>query len=87
MEQVETKGKVDVVTIVVNNQPVKFTAKKATGLEIKQAAIDQGVTTIALDFQLFKKEDGKDLEPIKDDQEVSLHDNEQFRATAPDDNS
>lgn len=73
------------VTIKVNYQSVTFEKDDATGLQIKQAAIDQGVD-IKLDFVL-KRKVGDEFVRIKDDQTVELHEGEFFRALTPDDNS
>jgi hypothetical protein len=74
------------VTVTVNNKPVNVPRPKATGLEIKQAAIAQGVA-IELDFQLaLIKPNGK-REIIGDDDEITVNKNSVFVATATDDNS
>ena len=73
------------VTVSVNDHPVLFTEHKATGAEIKAAAIAQGVA-IEQDFLLFLVQ-GDHLRPIGDDDEVTLHPHQEFRAVAPDDNS
>ena len=75
------------ITVKVNKQDVLFKVKKATGAEIKSEAINQNVQ-IQPDFNLFEKlGNGGKLKPIKDDQEIPLHPNQEFRAVAPDDNS
>lgn len=74
------------VTVKVNNHPVKFQDHKTTGLEIKQTAIQQGVA-IKQDFSLFRVKGGGKLDPIADDEKVTLHKDEEFRATDTDDNS
>jgi hypothetical protein len=74
------------VSILVNKKVVKLSGHHANGLEIKQAAIAEGVS-IKLDFNLFKiKEDGS-LSPVQDHEKIRLHDGEKFSATAPDDSS
>jgi Multiubiquitin len=74
------------VEIAVNNKPVHLDGPKASGLQIKQAAIAQGVQ-IEVDFQLSEiKIDGKH-KIIGDNDIVTLHDGLRFVATAPDDNS
>ena len=78
--------KLKVVTIKVNNQPVEFRETEVTGLQIKQAAINQGVV-IQTDFQLFEKQGEGKLTLIPDDKTIKIHEHEEFRATAPDDNS
>jgi hypothetical protein len=74
------------VTVTVNNKPVKVPGPKATGLEIKQAAIAQGVE-IELDFQLALIKPNGMREIIGDDDEVTVNKNSMFVATATDDNS
>lgn len=73
------------VTIKVNQKEVKMPRHRATGLEIKQAAIDQGVN-IKLDFLLYRIVNGKQL-PVRDDEPLRLYECEEFRCLAPDDNS
>ena len=74
------------IVVKVNNREVSFTEHKVTGAAIKSTAISQGVP-IQQDFQLFEVKHGEPLKPIRDDETVNLHENQQFRATAPDDNS
>ena len=73
------------ITVFVNEKPVAFSDHRATGMQIKEAAINQGVA-IKADFNLFKIA-GNDLKPIRNDEEVELHKEEKFRAVTPDDNS
>ncbi len=73
------------ITITVNENPVSFTVKEATGRQIKETAINQGVR-IQLDFNLFEKT-GQKLHPIKDTDIMHLHEHQEFRAVTPDDNS
>jgi len=82
----EANEKVKVITIKVNNQPIGFQQKDVTGLQIKEAAISNGVA-IEKDFQLFEKHGDGKLTLIGDNEAVKIHENEEFRATAPDDNS
>lgn len=80
-----TKDKI--IIVKVNRQDVIFKNKKATGEKIKSNAIDQGVQ-IQQDFNLFEKIGGSGkLKPINDDQIITLHTKQEFRAVAPDDNS
>lgn len=72
--------------VTVNNRPVTFNQLKATGLEIKAAAVTQGVP-IKPDFALFEEKGGSPLKPVGDGEQVTLHPNQKFRAVAPDDNS
>jgi hypothetical protein len=73
------------VDITVNNRPVHLEQRRIDGAEIKTAAIAQGVE-IQPDFCLFVKR-GERWEQVGDDQEITVHDGEVFRAVAPDDNS
>jgi hypothetical protein len=74
------------ITVSVNGRAVSFQEHKATGAEIKATAIRQGVP-IHLDFALFEVQGHGSLKPIGDNDEVTLHPNQEFRAVAPDDNS
>src|ERR1700692_403959 len=73
------------VTVKINNLPVIFIKHVANGLEIKETAIAQHIS-IQLDFNLFEKK-GEEMKPIRDNQVVHLHRDQEFRAVAPDDNS
>ncbi|MEH1869960.1 multiubiquitin domain-containing protein [Nostoc sp.] len=74
------------ITVNVNERPVTFSEHKATGLEIKQTAIKQGVA-IQEDFVLFEVKGNSPLKQIGDCETITLHEGQKFRATAPDDNS
>src|SRR5262245_23577111 len=74
------------IEIEVNRQPVTLHERKATGAEIKQAAIAQGVS-IQPDFALFEVHGQGNLKPVGDTETVTLHKGQRFRAVAPDDNS
>lgn len=73
------------VTIKVNRNDVKIPRRWATGFEIKQAAINQGVK-IQLDFLLYHIVDGEQVR-IPDDKQLTLRECDEFRCVAPDDNS
>lgn len=74
------------VDVVVNNQPVRLPHRRDTGLEIKTAAVEQGVR-IDLGFQLWQEfPDGTERQ-IGDDDEVVVRTGAVFSAVAPDDNS
>ena len=76
------------ITVKVNNRDVIFDQNKATGLEIKQAAIAQGVSNVQLDFVLTEKlGNSNNFKTIGDTDEVTLHPNQEFRLVAPDDTS
>lgn len=75
------------ITVKVNNNPVKFTKRRVTGLEIKQTAIAQGVR-IEVGFVLYPvKPDGGAGAAIGDSEKVKLSECDEFRCVAPDDNS
>jgi hypothetical protein len=75
------------ITVKVNNQPVKFSTRLVTGLEIKQTAIAQGVA-IDVGCVLYRLKAGGELGPAIDDHEkVALKQCDEFRCVAPDDNS
>jgi hypothetical protein len=74
------------ITVTVNGRNVVFHERKATGLEIKETAISQGVA-IQKDFALFEVKGGDHLKPVADHEVVELHSKQAFRAVAPDDNS
>ena len=74
------------VPVEVNNKPVKVDGPTATGLQIKRAAIEQGVS-IQIDFHLsVVGSDGKE-DPVGDDESVELRYGLKFFAVAGDDNS
>jgi hypothetical protein len=73
------------ILIEVNRKRVRMEVLRARGLEIKAAAIAQGVQ-IELDFLLAIRRHGR-TDPVKDAEEVRLHQYECFVANAADDNS
>ena len=74
------------VLITVNRQGVKIAGPTASGLDIKRAAIDQGVA-IELDFQLAMVGRGGAQRIVGNRDTVEVHDGSEFVATADDDNS
>jgi len=74
------------VTVILNERHVNFCEHKATGLEIKQTAIKQGVV-IQQDFVLFEVKGDSSLKQVGDNEIVTLHEKQVFRATTSDDNS
>ena len=80
------EAKTRVVHIIVNKKPVVMDDKSVTGLQIKEAALAQGVA-IELDFQLARLVGGDQRKIIGDNDRVELHEGEKFAATAGDDNS
>jgi hypothetical protein len=73
------------ILIEVNRKPVVMNQHRATGLQIKEAAIAQGVQ-IEANFSLAIRHHGR-TEPVRDNQEIQLHEGESFVANAADDNS
>ena len=74
------------VFIHVNRKEVKIDGPQASGLEIKKAAIEQGVD-IQLDFQLAMLDPEGKQEIVGDKDIVEVNDKSEFFATASDDNS
>ncbi len=73
-----------VIDIEVNNKQVTLHQREVTGHDIKVAAINQGVA-IELDFLLYIIRGQGQLELVKDNEVVSVHEHERFRAVTPDD--
>lgn len=78
--------RLETVTIEVNEQKVKMPGGPATGLEIKTAAIEQGVK-IQSNFVLQVELPNGSSKVIGDDDKVPLTEHLAFTAIAPDDNS
>ena len=76
----------NIITICVNEQPVKLEGHRATGAEIKAAAIAQGVH-IQLNFVLQEELPNGTSRIVGDNDEVHLREHLRFTAIAPDDNS
>ncbi|MCY4611583.1 MAG: multiubiquitin domain-containing protein [Gammaproteobacteria bacterium] len=74
------------VTIEVNGHKIKMLEGPATGQEIKDAAIKEGIE-IEPNFVLQLELPNGSNKVIGDDDKVSLHKNMSFTAIAPDDNS
>jgi hypothetical protein len=75
------------VTVKVNRKPVKLESHRVTGLEIKEAAIAQGVE-IQTDFQLAEEaHDGHPARIIGDDKKITVTDHSEFTANDVDDDS
>ena len=73
------------ITVTVNGQPVTLPDREVTGLEVKQAAIAQGLP-IGLEFQLSVKR-GSRYQVVDDTDTIKVHQGQEFLAVAPDDNS
>jgi Multiubiquitin len=75
------------VTVKVNRKKVELKSHRSTGLEIKEAAIAQGVE-IQLDFQLTEEaHDGHPARIIADDAVITVTHHSKFTANDGDDNS
>lgn len=76
----------DVVTIHVNHRPVRLEGHRRTGLEIKQAAIAQGVK-IQADFILLEDLSDGHTRRVQDDQTIEISNKSKFDAIPDDDHS
>jgi len=85
-EDVRAEEDLEQISITVNFKTVTMPGRHATGLEIKQAAIKQGVN-IQLDFVLFLDKGHGRRDPIRDEERIELHRGEKFEAVPGDDNS
>lgn len=74
------------VRITVNEHPVLVEGPRVTGLQIKQAAINQGVN-IQLSFQLSEELPNHRTQIVGDTDEVTVTRHSRFTAVANDDNS
>ena len=72
--------------IAVNRKPVEVEGPVVTGLEIKEAAIEQGLP-IELDFELALVEAGGKERIVGNSDKVDVTEFKTFFATASDDNS
>lgn len=81
------KAKGSEVTVKVNNKSVVLPDHRVTGLEIKEAAIDQGVE-IQLDFLLtLEAHAGQAAQTIDDAEVVTITKHSEFSANDVDDDS
>jgi hypothetical protein len=74
------------VTVTVNNKAVEIIGPQVTGLQIKEAAIAQGVH-IDLDFLLSQELPSGETRIVGDTDVVTVNKNSVFTAVAGDDNS
>lgn len=74
------------VTVTVNGKNVVLSAHKVSGLQIKEAAIKQGVA-IEVSFVLQQELPNGHGKVIGNDDEIEVHEHERFTAIANDDNS
>lgn len=82
----ETAVRGHLITITVNEKSVRIQGPKATGLEIKEAAIAQGVK-IELTFLLSEELQHHRTRIVGNTDEVTLTKHAKFTAVADDDNS
>lgn len=75
-----------IVTITVNEHPVRIEGPRLTGLQIKLAAITQGVG-IQPNFVLSEELGNHHTRIVADADVVGVNNNSKFIAVAPDDNS
>jgi hypothetical protein len=74
------------VRILINEQPVEVAGPRASGLDIKEAAIHAGLP-IDLGFQLIEELPHGRTRVIGDADVVEVRPGSRFLALAPDDNS
>jgi len=74
------------IEIHVNHKPVNLVGHEHTGLEIKEAAIAQGVK-IKTDFLLFLVHHHKPNDPIGDEETIKVNHHSHFHSIDNDDNS
>ena len=67
------------ITVTVNERPVQVIERELTGREIKQAALDQGVS-IDLDFVLYEHLGQQRTRIVGDDEPVHVHPGSRFEA-------
>ena len=80
-------GKHGTVTVTVNRKPVELDSHRVTGMQIKQAAIAQGVQ-IEEDFHLvLEASPGHPAREIGDDETITVTDKSEFSANDGDDDS
>jgi len=80
------EGHEHTVTIIVNKKSVTVPAPKATGKQIKQAAIDAGVN-IKVEFVLYELLANGRRKTVGDEDEVTVNPESKFVAVDADDNS
>jgi hypothetical protein len=75
------------VTVTVNTKPVTLAAHRVTGLQVKEAAIAQGVE-IQLDFLLtLEAHGGQPARTVDDDDTITVTKHSEFSANDGDDDS
>lgn len=74
------------VRVLVNKHPVQLVGPRVSGLDVKSAAIAQGVT-IDIGFVLSLRQSNGKTKIIGDNDVVTINKNSVFTAIANDDNS
>ncbi|WP_129789672.1 multiubiquitin domain-containing protein [Promicromonospora panici] len=74
------------IEVNINGKTVILSDHRMTGLEIKEAAVAQGVIP-DVGFQLSEERPNGELVHVRDDETVTVTRHSQFLAVAPDDNS
>ena len=74
------------VEVHVNGKPVHLIGHRQTGMQIKKAAVVQGVK-IQPDFLLYLLRHHQPNLPVGDSDEIAVTDESRFHAIADDDNS
>ena len=68
------------VTVAVNGEPVELPAHRVSGLEVKEAAIAQGVP-IKLDFELtWEAHENQPEQNVTDDEKITVTKHSEFTA-------
>jgi hypothetical protein len=86
MSAAEQPDRKPLVQITVNKKPVNIAGPRVTGLQIKEAAIAQGVA-IQPSFQLSQELSDRQRRIVGDNDVVTVHKGSKFFAVAGDDNS
>jgi len=76
----------DHVEILVNGKPVALHREDVSGLQIKEAAIKQGVN-IKIDFLVFRDLSNGQQARVPDDEVIRVHQKERFDVLSNDDHS
>ena len=83
---VHPQGRPDFPILVNEKYSVLVHDNRMTGLQIKQAAIDQGVP-IQIDFVLSEERPNWVPKIVGDNDTITVNKNSKFHAVSPDDNS
>ncbi len=86
MDQPDAEREADPLDIVVNERRVEVPTHQVTGLQIKEAAVAQGLP-IQVDFVLSEELGERRTRVIGNAEVVHVHEGSRFLAIPPDDNS